>query len=280
MQHISDIPAPPTRPANAHKGTCGTVIVVGGCATMIGAPAICATAALRGGVGLCKVATGPGVLPHVLTIQPGATGIELDDDLTVIDDADPDRRAVLAIGPGMGTSKRTGELIAPLLRSSHTRRYVLDADGLNLLAQSGKTLAGEGSRVLTPHPGEFRRLAQPLGITHDPTDPEQRPKAAAALALAHGAVVVLKGARTVVCDGNRVFTNDTGNPALATGGTGDVLTGLIAALIAQGMDAFDAAVLGVHTHGRAGDLWASQHAPSGMTAMDLAALIPRALHHT
>jgi len=277
MQTISDIPHPPARPADAHKGTFGTVIVVGGSPTMIGAPAICATAALRTGVGLCKVAADPRVLPHILTIQPGATGIELRDDITVIDDADPGYRAVLAVGPGLGTDKRTGALIAPLIDGPHD--LVLDADGLNLLAASGQTISGTHTRVLTPHPGEFRRLAAAVGIDADPTDPDQRPRAAAALAAAHGGVVVLKGQHTVVCDGQRVHVNQTGNPALATAGSGDVLTGIIAALMAQGMDAFDAAVLGVHVHGKTADLWAQEHGPAGLTAMDLAALLPKALRH-
>jgi len=279
MERITTIPAPPARPDDAHKGTFGTVIVVGGCATMIGAPAICATAALRGGVGLCKVATEPRVLPFVLSVQPSATGIELGDDVTVIDDADPSGDAVLAIGPGLSTAQRAAGLIEPLLFAPHhARPYVLDADGLNLLAETGRRLSRGVPRVLTPHPGEFRRLAKPLGITHDPTDESRRPDAAAELAQLHRGTVVLKGHRTAVSDGQRVFINDTGNAALATAGSGDVLTGLIAALLAQGMDAFDAAVLGVHVHGRAADDWAKAHGPSGLTAMELAQRLPAALH--
>ncbi len=279
MEQVTAIPAPPARPDDAHKGTFGTVIVVGGCATMIGAPAICATAALRGGVGLCKVATEPRVLPFVLSVQPSATGIELGDDAHAIDAADPQGGAVLAIGPGLSTAQRAAGLIEPLLFAPHhARPYVLDADGLNLLARSGRRLNHGVPRVLTPHPGEFRRLAQPLGITHDPTDDAQRPDAAGELATLHRGTVVLKGHRTVVSDGRRVFVNDSGNAALATAGSGDVLTGLIAALLAQGMDAFDAAVLGVHAHGRAADAWARESGPAGMTAMDLAQRLPAALH--
>jgi NAD(P)H-hydrate epimerase len=279
MDQVTAIPAPPARPDDAHKGTFGTVIVVGGCATMIGAPAICATAALRGGVGLCKIATEPRVLPFVLSVQPSATGIELGDDATVIDHADPAGRAVLAIGPGLSTAQRAAGLIEPLLFAPHhARPYVLDADGLNLLAETGRRLNNGVPRVLTPHPGEFRKLAQPLGITHDSTDETQRPDAAGELATLHRSTVVLKGHRTVVSDGQRVFMNDTGNAALATAGSGDVLTGLIAALLAQGMDAFDAAVLGVHAHGLAADNWAQQFGASGMTAMDLAERAPAALH--
>ena len=158
---------------------------------------------------------------------------------------------------------------------------VFDADALNVLADQGDLLqAGRagGPRVLTPHPGEFRRLAEPLGITLDPTDPKQRLDAAAALAKALSAVVLLKGRHTVISDGERYATNTTGNPALATAGSGDVLTGLVAALLAQGMDAFDAAHLAAHVHGRAADQWAAKHGRAGLRAMDLADGIPDALH--
>jgi len=272
MQSINHVPQPPARPDDAHKGTFGTVIVVGGSPTMLGAPAICATGALRAGVGLCKVATDAALLPHVLTMQPSATGIALAGDVAAIDEADPGYDAVLAIGPGLGDGKSAATRIAPLLEGPHD--FVLDADGLNLLAASGKKLTGTHARVLTPHPGEFRRLAAAVSIAADPTDPADRPRAAAEVASAHGAVVVLKGKGTIVSDGARLYTNDTGNPALATAGSGDVLTGVIAALMAQGMAAFDAAALGVHAHGKAADGWADAHGRSGLTAMDLAGRLP------
>ncbi len=281
FETITSLPPLPTRPADGHKGTFGTVIVVGGCKTMMGAPALCAAAALRAGAGLVKVAVPGPVLPVVLAIEPGATGVILSDNpsdsLCSLDEADPRAGAVLAVGPGMGQSPAAGELVSLLLAGS--RPMVLDADGLNLLAASGAARSTPTpDLVLTPHPGEFARLAKPLGITPSPTDAGTRADAATQLAKAHSAVVVLKGRRTVVADGRRLYTNTTGNPALATGGSGDVLTGVIAALIAQGMAAFEAAVLGVHTHGLAADLWAKQHGPSGMTALDLARLLPDALN--
>ena len=159
---------------------------------------------------------------------------------------------------------------------------VLDADGLNLLAASGRILGTQNPRpkdlVLTPHPGEFARLAAPLGIPQRPRSDRDRGSAAAALARAHGAVVVLKGRGTAVSDGDRLYMNTTGNPAMATAGSGDVLTGLIAALLAQGLGGFEAAVLGTYLHGFAGDLWEQEHGPSGLTARDLAALLPAAVH--
>lgn len=275
-------PSPPPRPIDGHKGTFGTVIVVGGSDTMVGAPALCATAAFRAGAGLVKIAAPADVMRLALTIEPSATGVPLRGDegqlLWAINDADHDAKAVLAIGPGMGEGEAARLLVLTLL---HGRRsIVLDADGLNFLAGTGKPrppIEYTPELVLTPHPGEFRRLAEPLGITESPVDPATRPAAARRLAIAHRAVVVLKGRSTVVTDGTRVYVNGTGNPALATAGTGDTLTGCIAALMAQGTDAFGAAALGVHAHGAAGDDWAREHGERGMLARDLADRLPRAL---
>ncbi|MBH06772.1 MAG: NAD(P)H-hydrate dehydratase [Phycisphaeraceae bacterium] len=293
MQVIDKIPPPPRRPASSHKGTFGTVIVIGGSPTMVGAPALAATAALRAGAGLAKIAAPPQVIPFALAIEPSATGIELLSTIeqakavSILDIADPQQRAVLAIGPGMGTTDRSLQLPFILALFQGPRPVVLDADGLNLLAGTGvppPNLKPQHARdpllpiVMTPHLGEFQRLAQPLGIRDDPTDHATRPAAAAKLASFYHAVVVLKGQNTVVTDGQRQFINQTGNAALATAGTGDVLTGIIAALIAQGMTPFDASVLGIHLHGRAADRWCEDHGPSGLTARDLAARLPEAMH--
>ncbi len=274
---VNTLPDVPGRPADAHKGTFGTVIVVGGGRTMIGAPALCARAGLRSGAGLVKIATTPDVLPFALTIEPGATGVLLEADADAwrqaIDKADPDNHAVLAVGPGMGLATGGGQKVLSLLRSP--RPVVLDADGLNLLARTARPRRhSDAELVLTPHPGEFKRLAHPLGITESPTDPASRPQAAAQLARAHHGIVLLKGQHTVVTDGKRLYTNQTGNPALSTAGSGDVLTGLIAALMAQGLPAFDAACLGAHLHGLAADQWAKQHGPRGIRAQDLADALP------
>lgn len=274
------IPPCPSRPDDAHKGTFGTVVVVGGSPTMIGAPALAATAALRGGAGLVKIAADPDILPFCLTIEPSATGLVLPrrDDGPAMDQfmRQLDERTVLAIGPGMGVGADPQSLLKLLLRLG--RPVVLDADGLNNLSLlPGFEHVARCPLVMTPHPGEFRRLAAPLNIPHDPTDASQRPAAAEALAKACRCVAVLKGRHTVVSDGRRHYVNDTGNPALATAGSGDVLTGLVASLTAQGMTPFDAAVLGVYLHGLAADLWSSDHGPTGLTARDLASLLPRAM---
>lgn len=277
---VTKLPATPVRVAHAHKGTFGTVIVVGGTATMIGAPALCAAAALRSGSGLVKIAAPKSVVPFAIAIEPSATGIvigaSVDEDLAQLDAADPNGRAVLAVGPGMGISSESHHFVNALLRGG--RQMVLDADGLNHLAAWGRTRPLPGPElVMTPHPGEFARLAQPLGICGDPTDPVSRPTVAAAMAKAHSAVVVLKGHRTVVSDGRRMYVNDTGNIALASAGSGDILTGLLAAMMAQGMTTFDAAVLAVYLHGLAADLWAKQQGQSGLTAHDLARQLPQAI---
>lgn len=280
LRRVMTPPACPQRPDDGHKGTFGTVIVVGGCATMMGAPALCASAALRGGAGLVKVAAADDVMRTAITIEPGATGILLrgdaNKDVSQLEQAIGGRSVVLAVGPGLGQGEHARLLLPRLLEKPWA--MVLDADGLNLLAAMGLPVKrGDAPLILTPHPGEFARLAKPLRIAN-PEDEPQRMDAAAALARAHQAIVALKGRRTVVSDGRRVYVNSTGNAALATAGTGDVLTGLAASLLVQAMAPFDAAVLAVYLHGLAGDLWAQQHGPSGLTARDLAGLLPKAFH--
>lgn len=274
------VPSPPDRPADAHKGTFGTVIVIGGSSTMLGAPAIAARAALRGGAGLAKLATWGQLLPFCLTIEPSATGVVLpergEDVTSALDAADPKQQAVLAVGPGLGQSRDASRVLSSVLAGP--RPVVLDADGLTLFAETGRRHpAGAAPLVITPHPGEFDRLADPLAINESPTDPATRPPAAARLAQIHHAVVALKGHQTVVSDGLQQMINDTGGPAMSAAGSGDVLTGLIAALIAQGMPLLEAAALGVHAHGLAGDLWTQQHGPAGMLARNLADAVPPAL---
>jgi len=281
LQSLAAPPARPHRAADGHKGTFGTVVVIGGSPTMIGAPALTAGAALRIGCGLAQLAVPREILAHCLTIEPSATGHALDGD-------DPDacrrllgqldRDTVLAVGPGMGRGRLQQKWLASLLK--HERAVVLDADGLNNLAALTDPMLAcnhAGPLVLTPHPGEFRRLVGVHRITADPTDPDQRPAAAAELAHACRAVVVLKGRHTIVTDAERVYVNQTGNPALATAGSGDILTGAIAGLIAQGMNPFEAAVLGVHVHGLAADHWAERVGPVGLTARALAESLPEAL---
>ena len=272
------IPSPPPRPLDAHKGSFGTVIVVGGCPTMFGAPALAARAAFRSGAGLVKIATDAQTLPFALLAEPSATGVVLSQAshnttyaaLAALNQADPDERAVLAVGPGWGGPGREDWRSDFVQRLATGRRaVVLDADGLNLLATL-KEIKAKAPLVLTPHPGEFKRLAQAFGVAGDPAAPGERAGCAMALAQKVNAVVLLKGRRTVVSDGAQVYENHTGNPVLATAGSGDVLTGLIAGLLAQGMKPFEAACLGAHLHGQAADRWRDAHGGRGMLARELA----------
>lgn len=280
MRQVDYMPPIPPRPSGAHKGTFGTVIVVGGCETMIGAPAIAARAALRAGAGLVKIACPQSILPHAIGIEPCATGIGLDWEtkpaLSQIEQADSRKRAVLAVGPGMGQDERNGALVTELVRGP--RPVVLDADGLHLLAsqldEDPAVIDNHGPLLLTPHPGEFNHLADVLGIPADPTDAEQRLEAAAILAQELECVVLLKGTNTVIAESRQFAVNPTGNAALSTAGSGDVLTGIIASLIAQGMDLFNAARLGAYVHGFAGDQWAEQHGKRGLRAIELADWLP------
>lgn len=275
MQQAHAIFTPPPRPIDGHKGTFGTVVVMGGCPRMPGAAAIAARAALRAGAGLVKVATDEKTLPIVLAIEPCATGA----DTSLMPE-----EAVFAVGPGWGPSESSGDDGFSLIPVG--ARRVVDADGLNRLAERwGEAVATpgfDGPAVLTPHPGEYRRLAEALGLSADPVDPtdrdRDRERAARLLAEATGAVVLLKGARTIVADGERVYTNQTGTPALATAGSGDVLTGLIAGLMAQGMPGYEAACLGAYTHGLAGEAWAQKNGPAGLRAIELADLLPMTLN--
>ncbi|WP_138495153.1 NAD(P)H-hydrate dehydratase [Paenibacillus pinistramenti] len=248
------------RKPDAHKGTYGHVLLAGGSLAMAGACLLAGRAALRGGCGLATWALPAGALPHVLGAVPelmlapagrdGAAHWSAEaaaDVLRLLETRD-----MLAAGPGLGRFDGDAAWLRALWQGAD-KPLVLDADALNILAAADGLKAWprrSAPTVLTPHPGEMARLA---GI---PTAEVQRDRLGLArrFAAEHGVTLVLKGARTVVAapDG-RVFVNASGNPGMATGGTGDVLTGLIASLLAQGQDAASAASLGVYLHGAAGD---------------------------
>jgi NAD(P)H-hydrate epimerase len=170
----------------------------------------------------------------------------------------------LVVGPGLGAGEETRGQVRLVLRRSGVP-VLLDADALNVLAPIQKPLACGAPLILTPHPGEAARLLS------SETSAVQADRVAAVQRLADrsGQLVVLKGHRTLVCDGQRLFENKSGNPGMATGGSGDVLAGLMGALLAQGMEPFDAACLAVDLHGRAGDLVASRLSQAGLCAEDL-----------
>jgi NAD(P)H-hydrate epimerase len=280
MHRITAIPDPPARSADAHKGTAGLVLVVAGSRGMAGAAALVAGAALRAGAGLVRVATADAALDTVAGLVPCCTTAPLPDDgaaisgeaaatvLTLADGQD-----ALAMGPGLGQTDGVARAVRDVLAGVSVP-VVLDADALNVLGdEAGAVLADSpATAVLTPHPGEAARL---LGAS--PKQVQGDREAAAAELAGIADVAVLKGAGTVVTDGSRVYVNETGNPGMATAGAGDVLTGVLTALVASGMEPFDAAVLGVWAHGKAGDLAAERLGPLGLTAWDILGCVPEAL---
>lgn len=281
------LPALPPRSEDGHKGTFGSVCVIGGQRSedgivMVGAPTLTAKAAMRSGCGTALLAMPQLVLQSGLTLAPTTTGIELPVDevgrllpSAAIEalDAHAVGCKALAIGPGFGANWPQQQLVSTLL-SRDDRPIVIDADGLNALSQLKSPLLDiQAPLILTPHIGEYRRLASAVGMESE---------SAAALAQAYGCVVVLKSHVTTVSDGVRTECYEHGGVELATGGSGDVLTGIIVGLLAQfGADCishvFDAAVLGVYIHGSAGHSWASEFGNRGMLATDLLERIPVAM---
>jgi len=290
-------PRLPARPRDGHKGTFGTLGVVGGCCSgavrMIGAPALSALGALRAGAGLVRLVMPEPILSAGLVVCPGATGrplpVESEGEISAglgppAFDAAIASCGAVVIGPGLGEGAMARALTLRAVQQETP--VVVDADGLNALAATPELWRDfRAPAVLTPHPGEFRRLAAALRITLDPVQPQTRPDAASALAQRLGCVVVLKGAGTVVSDGHATWVCDRGHPCLGTAGTGDVLSGVIGALIVQhaigpkpALSIAHAARLGVEAHAIAGELWAQSHsADAGLLATELAALIPEAL---
>lgn len=246
---------------NANKGMFGHVLVMGGDHGMAGAIHLAGEAALRCGAGLVSIATRPQNVLALNAARPELMAHAVDDVGTL--GTLVERASVIAIGPGMGQGEWGGAMLETALACGKPR--VFDADALNLLAKSPLRLSPND--VLTPHPGEAARLLD-CDIA---TVQRDRYASARELAVRYAAVVVLKGAGSLVAapDG-RVAVCPWGNPGMASGGMGDLLTGVIAALLAQGLEAWDAARLGVAVHARAGDR-AAGSAPRGMIASDLLA---------
>ncbi len=284
LKRISDIPQLPSRAVDSHKGSYGRVVLIGGSIGMSGAISLAGLGALRGGAGLVYLACPRSVWSAVAAIEPSYLTVPLPEDalgrlaipsipdiMTACQNAD-----AVAIGPGLGQSDELREVVSQIIRGVDVP-CVVDADALNLLVdRQGLFASARSLRVLTPHPGEFSRLTG-LPIREIQA---HRESLAVEFAQRHRVVLVLKGAGTIVTDGDRLFINRTGNPGMATGGTGDVLTGLITALIAQGADPFDAACLGCHLHGLAGDIAAEELSPPGMIASDLPKYLPLAWKRT
>ena len=263
LERVLDVPRLPPRRGDSHKGDYGRVLVVAGSRGFSGAAVLCGRGALRGGAGLVTVACPRDVQDVVAAGDPCYMTAALPDRAADLPPAD-----VVAIGPGLGHT--SGELVRELV-AGFAGPLVLDADALAALAP-GWVQRGVPA-VLTPHPGEFARLVKKT-VSEVQAD---RESLAVAYAREFGVVLLLKGVGTVVTDGIRVYTNDTGNPGMATGGCGDVLTGLIAALLGQKLPSFEAAVLGAWAHGRAGDLAAGSLGEISVTAADLLDHLPAAI---
>jgi NAD(P)H-hydrate epimerase len=265
------------RPKDSNKGNYGHVLVVAGSRGRTGAAAMCGMAALRAGAGLCTVATAESALvpiagyaPELMTdpLRETAGGAIADQEIEL------GKKSVMAIGPGLGTESGTVALVRRTFRDCKVP-LVVDADALNALA--GSDWRGhEAFRVLTPHPGEMARLTG----KSIPEIQSDRLGCARALAKERNVVVVLKGDRTLIAmpDG-RVWVNPTGSPAMATGGSGDVLTGMIAGMLAQFPQEPELAVAAaVYLHGRAGELGAAALTEQAFVAGDLLRFLPDAIH--
>jgi NAD(P)H-hydrate epimerase len=272
------------RPPAANKGNFGHVLVLGGSLGKAGAPAMAGMAVLRSGAGLCTVATAKDVLQTVAGFYPElmTEPLEETEEGTISGKVSTRRRidalsqgkTVLAVGPGISRHQDTAKLVRSLM-SKCGIPMVLDADGLNAFEGHAAELNGKGrSLVITPHPGEMARL---VGSTVAAVQ-RDRLNAARIFASEHGVVVVLKGHRTVIAEPDGVvWVNTTGNPGMATGGTGDILTGMVAGFIAQNRDRImEAVIAAVHLHGLAGDVACETLGEHSLVATDLLATLPEA----
>jgi NAD(P)H-hydrate epimerase len=261
------------RAADAHKGDFGRVTIVAGSRGKTGAAYLAAMGALRSGAGLITVATPASVLPIVASMAAEymTEGLPEDDagcvSAVALDAILEQPHDVIACGPGLGRTPAVGAFVRDLV-SRAAVPIVLDADALTVLADDPSALAGSAERdvIITPHPGEMARL---IGVSAEEVQ-SHRIEIATDFAVARHVYVILKGHRTILATPNgRVFINPTGNAGMATGGTGDVLTGVIAAWLAQLLDAEAACRLGVFLHGSAGDLAESSDGQVGLAARDV-----------
>ncbi len=277
-QEVERLPLLPSRAPDAHKGDFGRVLVVAGSPGMTGAGCLAALGAQRAGAGLVTLALPAGL--H-LVAEVKLTSVMSrplpDPDGPVVGGQAADRVlqwasefTVVVLGPGLGRRPATADAVRRLV-GELPLPTVLDADGLNALAGATDVLQGAPApRLLTPHPGEMSRLVG-RGVADIQAG---RVQAAREFAVRHGVVVALKGAGTVVTDGRCVYVNPTGNPGMATGGTGDVLTGMAAGLLGQGLSPFQAMQLAVFTHGLAGDVAAARRGRLSLTAEDVLETVP------
>lgn len=270
---VTAVPRLAPRARDANKGSFGRVLVIAGCARMPGAAILATQGALRGGAGLVTLASTTHAIDRVAAVATSATFLACASTATgslavpaldaILEAASACDVAVL--GPGLSLDAATQKLARRLVAALEIP-LVIDADGLNALARQPDPIAARRApTIVTPHPGELVRF-DGAAI---PREPVERRARAEALAARLRAVVCLKGKGTVVTDGARTFVNDTGNPGMATGGTGDVLAGIAGAMLAQHDSPWAAAAFAVRLHGLAGDLAAARRSEPAMIASDL-----------
>ncbi len=268
------------RKLDSHKGDYGHLLVIGGSPGLTGATALCSLSALRAGAGLVTLGIPESLNPilEVKLTEVMTKPLPETKEKTVSLKALPTvlefskKIDAFAIGPGISTQKETADFLLNLLPQID-KPTVLDADGLNILAKDISVLKKINAPfILSPHPGEMARLVKkPLSEIQ-----KNREKITRDFAGAYRVVLVLKGSKTIVADQKNTYINHTGNPGMATAGSGDVLTGIIGALLAQGLSSFEAAKFGVYLHGLAGDLAAQNKGEISLIASDILEKLPEA----
>lgn len=279
QETISQLPTLSPRAVDSHKGDFGRALLVGGSRGMAGAIALAGMAALRSGAGTVTLGVAEKCLETVAGFEPaymtsplacdadGRLVVAAKDALAVL----ADRATCIGCGPGLGRSPQITGLITWMYQVL-PQPIVFDADALHALAEQPEVLREPGGvRILTPHAGEFEKL-----LNVDELSREQLELRAGLMAASNELVICLKGHRSLVTDGHQATHNLTGNPGMASGGSGDVLTGVVTALVCQGLPPFDAMRLAAHVHGLAGDLAADEVGHVSLTARDLLRHLPAA----
>ena len=276
MTHQDVLSILPDRKADSHKGDYGKILLICGAVGFTGAPVLASMGALRCGAGLVFLAVPAEIYPivagklmePVIYPLPGEAGRVSTSAIPFIDWLLADKDAVL-VGPGLGRNDALEEILCHIAQS-YTGSLVLDADGINHMASHKDILRGRtGPTILTPHMGEFQRLGGNIDL----------PRNASAMEVANelGAVIVLKGHRTIITDGTRIYENPTGNPGMAVGGSGDVLAGMVTAFLGQGIPPLESAAASCWLHGKAGDLAAEKLGQYAMLPTDMIQELPRLL---
>lgn len=269
----------PKRPANSHKGTFGTVLSIAGSLSYRGAATLSSLTALRTGAGLSILATPKSIIPELNTLEIIYKGLAETKSASIASTAlselaeEINKAHALIVGPGLSMDTDTVQFVHKLLPTIN-KPCIIDADGLNAIAENTSIFPRNKEFVLTPHPKEFSRLT---GMSVEDIQ-ANRIESALKGARQFDCVIVLKGAHTIIANKDgRLFVNPTGNAGMATAGSGDVLSGIIGGLLAQGLNTFDAAVVGTYIHGLAGDIASQTIGETGFVAGEISSSVPHAL---